>query len=216
MGRPAALNRDRIVQAAAALVGEHGAEALTARRLGEALGCDHTAVYRHFADMSEVQREVGDHFLAGVVVAARRDEAWDATVHRICVHLRAVQLRQPRLAALVRSAPTLLTNELRITDALLRQLARGGFEPAAAAAAYHALIELTVGSATIDADLAAQPAAARRRAYRAWREHYQALDPAEFPSSVAAAAHLYDGTADTRFRFALDTLFAGLSQTTFT
>ena len=214
MGRPAALNRDRIVQAAAALVGEHGAEALTARRLGEALGCDPTAIYRHFADLSEVQREVGDHFLAAVKVAARVDEPWDSTVRRICVHLRAVQLRQPRVAALVHSAPTLLVNEVRITDALLRELERGGFGPAAAAAAYHALIELTVGSAAIDAALAAQPVLVRKRAYRSWRQHYAGLDAEQYPHAVAAAAHLYDGTADTRFDFALTTLLAALPRFT--
>lgn len=211
MGRPAALSRARIVDGAAALVAEHGAEALTARRLGEALGCDPTALYRHFADMSEVQREVGDHFLGAVKVEARAGESWDATVRRICVGLRSVQLRQPRLAALVRAAPTRLGNELRITDALLRELLRGGFEPAVAAAAYHALIELTVGAAAIDADLAAEPAPARRRAYRSWRAHYAELDPAEFPSSVTVAAHLYEGSADDRFEFALDTLLTGLS-----
>ena len=132
-------------------------------------------------------------------------------MRRICVELRTVQLRQPRLAALVRAAPTRLTNELRITEALLRELSRGGFNPATAASAYHSLIELTVGSAAIDAELAAQPAAVRRSTYREWRRHYALLDPTEFSHAVATAAHLYQGTADDRFRFALDALLAGLS-----
>jgi len=210
MGRPAALSRERIVDCAAALVAEHGTEALSARRLGEALGCDPSALYRHFADMGELQRVVGDHFLAAVRVEARHGESWDAAVRRICVELRKVQLRQPRLAALVRAAPTRLTNELRITEAILRELSRGGFEPASAASAYHALIELTVGSAAIDAELAAEPAATRRRTYNAWRRHYAALDPADFPRSVAAASSLYEGSADDRFQFALDALLNGL------
>jgi TetR/AcrR family tetracycline transcriptional repressor len=211
MGRPAALSRDGIVEAAAALVAEHGTEALTARRLGRALGCDPTAVYRHFEDLAEVQREVGDRFLGAVKVTARPGEDWLATVRRICIELRLVQLRQPRVAVLVRSAPTRLTNEVRITEALLRELQRGGFEGRLAADAYHALIELTVGSAAIDAELAAAAPATRRATYRSWRSHYAALDPSEFPSAVAAAPHLYDGTADSRFEFALDTLLAGLS-----
>jgi len=210
MGRPAALSRERIVDGAAALIGEHGAEALSARRLGEALGCDPSALYRHFADMGELQREVGDHFLADVRVGARDSESWESAVRRICIQLRAVQLRQPRLAALVRGAPTRLTNELRITEALLRELARGGFGPAEAAMAYHSLVELTVGSAAIDAELAAQPTAARRSTYLQWREHYASLDPAEFPHATAIADHLYEGTADDRFRTALDALLAGL------
>jgi len=213
MGRPAALSRERIIDGAAALVGEHGAEALSARRLGETLGCDPSALYRHFSDMGELQREVGDHFLAAVRTDARGGESWETAVRRVCVELRTVQLRQPRLAALVRAAPTRLTNELRITEALLRELARAGFTPAAAAAAYHSLIELTVGSAAIDAELAAEPAGMRRRTYAAWRRHYAALDPAEFPHAVAIADHLYEGTADDRFRTALDALLAGLRAT---
>jgi AcrR family transcriptional regulator len=211
MGRPASLSRERIIEAAATLIGEHGAEALTARRLGDALSCDPSALYRHFADMGELQREVGDHFLATVRVIAVGGESWDGAVRRICTELRTVQLRQPRLAALVRAAPTRLTNELRITEALLRELARGGFEPAAAAGAYHALIELTVGSAAIDAELAAEPAGMRRRTYIAWRRHYAELNPAEFPHAVAVAGSLYEGTADDRFKYALDALLAGLS-----
>jgi len=214
MGRPAALSRELIVDAAANLVAEHGAEAMTARRLGEALGCDPSALYRHYANMDDLQREVGDRFLAAVHVAPRRGESWVAAVRRICVELRAVQLHQPRLAVLVRAAPTRLANELRITNALLGELERGGFEPPAAARAYHALIELTVGSAAIDAELAAQPALVRRRAYRSWREHYAMLDAEQYPHAVAAAGHLYDGTADTRFDFALTTLLAALPRFT--
>ncbi len=211
MGRPAALSRERIVEGAAALITEHGADALSARRLGEALGCDPSALYRHFADMGELKREVGDLFLATARVDERRGESWQGAVRRICIELRKVQLRQPRLAALVRAAPTRLANELRITEALLRELARGGFALADAASAYHSLIELTVGSAAIDAELDAEPPVARRSAYRQWQQHYAALDPAEFPHAVAIANHLYQGSADQRFLAALDAMLAGLS-----
>ncbi|HQZ33243.1 MAG TPA: TetR/AcrR family transcriptional regulator C-terminal domain-containing protein [Ilumatobacteraceae bacterium] len=211
MGRPPALSRERIIDGAAALIAEHGADALSARRLGEALGCDPSALYRHFEDMGELKREVGDRYLATARVGERTNESWRCALRRICIELRKVQLRQPRLAALVRAAPTRLANELRITEALLRELARGGFDLASAASAYHSLIELTVGSAAIDADLGGQPAADRRKAYREWQRHYAALDPIEFPHAVAIASHLYVGSADARFLEALDALLAGLS-----
>lgn len=38
------------------------------------------------------------------------------------------------------------------------------------------------------------------------RQSYAALDASEFPHSVAVAGHLYDGTADQRFEWALDAL----------
>ncbi|CAN5663658.1 TetR/AcrR family transcriptional regulator [soil metagenome] len=211
MGRPASLSRNGIVAAAASLVRERGVAALTARRLGDALGCDPTALYRHFTTMADLEREVGDRFLRSVDVRAHDGDDWRATVRRICVRLRRVQLGKPQLAALVSAAPTRLTNEMRITEALLRELNRGGFSNSQAAIAYHALIELTVGSAVIDAPLAAQPVGARRRAYSDWRREYAELLPAQSPASVAVAEYLYLGSADSRFEAALDLLLDGIS-----
>jgi len=211
MGRPASLSRTGIINAAALLVREQGVQALSVRRLGDSLGCDPTALYRHFTTMADLEREVGDRFLRSVDVRVHDGDDWRATVRRICVRLRRVQLRQPRLAALVSAAPTRLANELRITEALLRELDRGGFSRVQVAVAYHALIELTVGSAAIDAPLAAQPTATRRRTYGDWRREYAELSPAESPASVAVAEHLYLGTADSRFEAALDLLLDGIS-----
>jgi AcrR family transcriptional regulator len=210
MSRPANLTRDRIIDAAAELAEREGADHVTVRALGEALGCDPTALYRHFRNVDELHRAVGDHFLAAVDVAPRPREAWRAAVRRLCVELRRAQLRQPGLAALVHAAPTRLGNELAITEALLRELRRGGLKPPAAARAYHSLVELTVGSAAIDAPIASMPTSVRTATYRRWRKDYAALDPEQFPASVEVAKHLYDGAADERFMDALDLMLSGL------
>jgi AcrR family transcriptional regulator len=211
MARPATLSRERIVDAAVELAERDGAEHLTVRSLGQALGCDPSALYRHFRDVDELHRAVGDHFLGSVAVAPRPREGWRSAVRRLCIELRQAQLRQPRLAAFVRAAPTRMGNELAITEALLRELRRGGFRAPAAARAYHALIELTVGSATIDAPLAAADDDAWAGAYDQWRTDYAALPSQSHPSIAAVAAHLYIGTADARFEDALDLLLDGLA-----
>ena len=77
--------------------------------------------------------------------------------------------------------------------------------------AYHALIELTVGSASLDATMAELDNEERAAAYAAWRRAYAALDPASHPTSVAVATSLYAGTADERFRYALDRLLDGIA-----
>ncbi len=210
MGRPPTLSRDRIVEAAVQLVAQKGAEHLTVRVLGDALGCDPSALYRHVRNVDDLHRAVGDHFLSDVDIAPRPREGWRAAVRRLCIELRAAQLRQPRLAALVHAAPTRLGNELAFTEALFRELRRGGFRAPAAARAYHSLIELTVGSAAIDAAVAALPAAERAAAYDRWRDDYATLDADGFPAVRAVAAHLYRGTADERFEDALDLMLAGL------
>lgn len=210
MARPATLSRERIVSAAVALVERRGADHLTVRALGEELGCDPSALYRHFRDVDDLHRAVGDHFLSDVDITPRPRESWRSAVRRMCIELRAAQLRQPRLAALVHAAPTRLGNELAFTEALLAALRRGGFRTPAAVKAYHALIELTVGSAAIDAALAALPVAEREAEYARWRDDYAALDAAAFPVLRAAAPHLYRGGADERFAEALDLLLDGL------
>jgi len=211
MARAGALSRERIIEAAVELIEREGADRLTVRRLGEVLGADPTSMYRYFRNMGELERAVGDYFLRTVDVSAGDDESWQVVVRRLCVELRDAQLAQPHLAALVRSAPPRLGNELRITEALLRELGRAGFAPIDAAAAYHALIELTVGSAAIDAPLAAEQADRRDAVYRGWRRDYALLDEHEFPAAVAAAPHLYEGSADDRFAFALDLMLEALA-----
>jgi AcrR family transcriptional regulator len=213
MARPARLSRDEIVGAAVALVEQGGPDALTMKALGAALGADPSAVYRHVKDKDELLRAVGDHLLDGVVEGLPGRRTWDATVRTVCFRLRAALLARPQLADLTRSAPTRQPHEVRLTEVLLGALVAGGFPPDRAAAAYHALIELTVGSATIDGTTAAMDPALRRATYAAWRRDYRALPADEFPQCRAVAGHLYRGDADGRFRFALEALLQGLVAT---
>jgi AcrR family transcriptional regulator len=213
VGRPARLTRPAIVEAATTLVRRGGPGALTMKALGQALGADPSAIYRHVEDKDELLRAVGDRLLDGVVDGLPGDRSWDEVVRTTCRRLRAALLAQPELAALARDAPTRQPNELRLTETLLAALRAGGFDPAGAAAAYHALIEVTVGAATIDGAVAALPAADRRATYAAWRRAYRGLPRDRYPASRAAAPFLYRGTADQRFAVTLDALLHGLLAT---
>jgi len=213
VGRPARLTRPAIVEAATALVRRGGPGALTMKALGQALGADPSAIYRHVEDKDELLRAVGDRLLDGVVDGLPGDRSWDEVVRTTCQRLRAALLAQPELAALARDAPTRQPNELRLTETLLAALGAGGFDPVGAAAAYHALIEVTVGAATIDGTVAALPAADRRATYAAWRQAYRGLPRDRYPASRAAAPILYRGTADRRFALTVDALLDGLLAT---
>jgi AcrR family transcriptional regulator len=48
------LSRDRILEAALALVDEHGIEALTMRKLGQALGFEAMSLYNYVASKDDV------------------------------------------------------------------------------------------------------------------------------------------------------------------
>ncbi len=65
-GSPLGLTRGRIAAAALAIVDGEGAEALTARRLARALGCQAMSLYHHFAGMDDILDAVADELLATV------------------------------------------------------------------------------------------------------------------------------------------------------
>jgi TetR/AcrR family tetracycline transcriptional repressor len=153
---------------------------------------------------------MGDRSLSGVADDLPTS-SWRACIRELSIRIRAANLAKPALASLVRGAPPRHRNELLITETILGQLRAAGFDAATAAEAYHAVIELTIGSATIDSTLAAMPAPERDRAYAEWRSDYAALDAEAFPHSVAMASSLYPGSADARFVFALDRLLDGLA-----
>ena len=178
-------------------------------RLGAQLEVDPSAVYRHFADKGELLRAVGDHALAGVT---RRlpDAEWRVVVIELCRRLRRANLTHPHLAELVRAGPPLQSNEFAITERLLAELSRAGLSVEQAVGGYHALIELTIGSAALDAAMEAQPGSQRRSTYAAWRATYRGLDPESYPESVRAAGSLYRGSSEQRFVHALGLLLDGL------
>ncbi len=208
----APLSRDAIVDATVRLLADAGPDALTMRGLGAALGTDPTAVYRHFRDKEELVRAVSERLLADVTAGLPDDVAgWRHVVTAVCTRLRDALLRRPYLSSAVQSAPPLQPGEFAITEVLLRQFERAGLDETRAALAYHAVIELSVGSAAIDAAVAALGDADRERTYARWRAVYAALDPTAHPSSVAAAPHLYRGSAEDRFRHALEALLDGLT-----
>ena len=205
-----ALNRDAIVATSIELIAREGAERFTLRRLGAALGCDPTAIYRHFRDKDELLRGIADELIAGLT-SDLPEAGWRDVVTEACLRLRRALVAQPQLAAFARSGPPLHENEFALTERLLDELSRAGLAATEAAAAYHALVELTVGSATLDAAVDSLDAATRASTYARWRRAYATLDATTHPTSVEMAGHLYEGSAEDRFRYALERLLDGIT-----
>ena len=69
-----ALSRDRVVQAAIALIDEAGFEALSARRLAERLGCKPMSLYNHVSSMDDLLDAIVDALLASALRAASQGD----------------------------------------------------------------------------------------------------------------------------------------------
>lgn len=179
------LSADLIVDAAMRLVGEHGAAALSVRRLGAALGCDPTAVYRHFASMDELMLAVADRLIAQALASYRPTGNWKENLRSVARATYQAYLAHPRVAVVVAARVTGGEHETRIIDLVLGQLRTAGFAGEQAVRLYRSLGDCILAFAAVDADYLARPARERESDLRRWRDAYGAVDAAQYPNLAA-------------------------------
>src|SRR3954470_15787480 len=80
-GRRPALTREQILTAALQIIDQDGVEALTMRRLGQALDRNPMAIYRHAADKDALLDGVVKHVAAELVAPRRPDRNGDGHGH---------------------------------------------------------------------------------------------------------------------------------------
>lgn len=145
--RPAPLDPERILDAAIALADDAGLDALSMRRLGQALGVEAMSLYNHHANKDAILDGMVARVLAQVELPAEGGD-WEEELRRCAVSLHEALRRHPWACSLVMapaSGPDALAARLRYIDALLRTLREAGFTPEQAYHAYHAIDGHTVG-----------------------------------------------------------------------
>jgi AcrR family transcriptional regulator len=143
-GRPAALTREQVLVAALAIVDEAGVEALTMRRLGQALERNPMGIYRHAADKDALLDGVVEHVLSELVVSGElgRDEEngendvdWETALRSSAHAFRRIALAHPNAVPLLvtRSVTGPLAlrplGTLRPLEELLEVFIGAGFDP---------------------------------------------------------------------------------------
>lgn len=198
------LNRDVILDAAIGLIEEHGAGALSMRRLGAQLGVEGMAIYHHFDNRDELLGAIGDRLLEPLHGLELGDD-WREACRRFATVLRDLAVAQPATFQLLGLQPLDSIPSLRPVERLLATLVGHGFSPAAALAVYRAIVSYARGYAlaeaagfTVDA---AGPAGRRRLA---------ALPRGEFPILGGRARELAALDAGAAYRLGLEALVCGL------
>lgn len=169
------------------LIGEHGAAALTVRRLGAALGCDPSAVYRYFKDTDELLLAVADELIGRTLNSWRPTGDWRADLRALGLRMHADYMAHPQAAMLACARVTGRRHEIRSVDAILGVLRGAGFPDAEAVRIYHVFVDQTLSFAALDASTLALPVRARELEARAWRETYARM-PAETHPHIAATS----------------------------
>src|SRR2546425_7400945 len=121
------LTRERILQVGLWLIDQQGLEAFTMRKLAKALSVDPMSIYRHFENKDALLDGVAD-VLWGEVELPRSETGWEALLRSMATSLRALAHAHPHAYALLCNNHSLSLAMLRLSDAILEQLQRAGFE----------------------------------------------------------------------------------------
>ena len=130
------LSRDRILEAALELADQGGIDALSMRKLGQALGFEAMSLYNHVANKDDLIDGILDVVLSeGELPAPEGD--WHEAIRESAISVHAALRRHPWAVTpvMARARPA----RLRYMDALLGRLREAGFTAETTYHAYHVL-----------------------------------------------------------------------------
>ena len=148
----APLNRDRVLHAALALADEGGIEALTMRGIGEALGVEAMALYRHVANKDDMVDGLVDLVFGEIDLPAPGAD-WKTAMRERAISVRDALMRHRWAIGLMESRRNPGPANLRHHDAVIGILRASGFDMATAAHVYPLLDSYIYGFAMTQMNL---------------------------------------------------------------
>ncbi|WP_269859229.1 TetR/AcrR family transcriptional regulator [Streptomyces sp. RPT161] len=140
------LSRQKVLHAAVALADENGLEALTMRKLGEAVGVEAMSLYTHVANKEDLLDGMVDLVFGEIDLPSPHDH-WKTAMRQRAVEVRQILSRHRWAIGLMESRSSLGPATLRHHDAVLGCLRKAGFSVALAAHAYSVLDSYIYGFA---------------------------------------------------------------------
>ncbi|WP_256840614.1 TetR/AcrR family transcriptional regulator [Ornithinimicrobium faecis] len=148
MARPSTplLSRDRIRDAALALIDSNGLESFSMRRLAGSLGVSAPSLYSHYATREQVLDAVVDLIITDVDTSGF-DEGWEEGLLRWARSYRAAIAAHPAVAPLVASGTQHREQFLTMANSVHAGLIRTGWRPRRATEISGAVKFLVIGAA---------------------------------------------------------------------
>ncbi|MGW0669449.1 TetR/AcrR family transcriptional regulator [Streptomyces sp. NPDC002746] len=200
------LSEQVIVETALRLVGQHGADALTVRRLGGALGADPSALYRYFRNTDDLLLAVADELIGRSQRGWQPTGRWRFDLCELGLRIQASYRAHPQAALLAAHRTTGRDNERRAVEMILGVLRSAGFGDREAVRVYHAFVDQALAFAALDAAALALPAPAQKADLQVWQDRYGRLDADAYPHIVATVRLLAHEMRFSGYPFALELL----------
>ena len=135
------LTTERVLEKAVALADRHGIEALSMRKLGQALGVEAMSLYNHVANKGELIAAMVDSVVERFELPDD-EPRWDAAIRRCAISAHDLLIEHEwacTLALLPSDVRKLSGPRIRYMEWLLRRLREAGFPPEVVYSAYHTL-----------------------------------------------------------------------------
>jgi AcrR family transcriptional regulator len=147
MGRPRLLTRERIVEAAAAIVDAEGLAAVSIRRLAAELGVRGPSLYNHFATKNEILDAVADAVVSRIDVSFFGSHDWRDALRLWAQSYHAALSAHPNIVPVLAHGPGRRPATLAMADAVYGALIDAGWPEARATHIGTLMRYLVTGSA---------------------------------------------------------------------
>lgn len=213
------LTQERVLERAISLADDDGIEALSMRKLGNALGVEAMSLYNHIANKGELVQAMVDRVVDGFELPD--DGRWDEAIRRCAVSAHDLLVAHPwacSLALVPSDIRVLRGPRIRYMEWLLRRLREAGFSADLAYSAYHTLDSHIFGFTLWQlghAKAARLPAPGGGETREQWALRMLEQMRPEFPYLAEhGEQHLAAGARDGRheFEFGLDLILEGLKK----
>lgn len=201
------LNRARVLAAAVALVDREGLAALSMRRLGQELGVEAMALYKHVPSKAALLDGMVATVLGEMEMPPAEPEHWHEGARAVARAYRRLAHAHPHLFPLVVTRPLTAPEALRPLEAALAILGGAGLGSAATVAAFRTIAHYVEGFALNEVSAAAPAGSPVSPELLALVRGSAAAD---YPSVAALVPAFADADADADFEFGLDCILAGL------
>lgn len=210
------LSRAAIVAAALEIARVNGTDAVTMRRVAEALDTAAGSLYVYVANRSELIAYMLDAAFGEIDLETDRSLPWQEQLIQLIDREVAALSRYRGLALNLAGAIPVGENAVAVGERTLELLIDGGAEASRAAWGVDLLGLYATASAIEQATYFVRQAdegLIERDYLEEVRERYRAMDPAKYPVMSGMVDLLIDGSGEKRQRWAINVLIAGILAT---
>ena len=206
----APLSREAVVEAGLKVLRRAGIEGVTMRAVAAELDTGPASLYVYVGNREELLDQmfdaVAEEVDLGPEPAARR---WRDQLEALLTRVRQAMDRHPGIARVPLANVPTGPGAARVVERILAILRVGDIDDRSAAW-FADVVFLFVNAASFEASIYLEEGRAHEDLDVEIREHFERLDPAEFPNIVSMVEPLTTGNLDERFSFGLRLMIEGL------